>query len=166
MSNTDELLTAIERVIGEIGDEDNQFGTASAGWVWWQEHAEELAALVGGLDLAIRRGGPLPAAWAPDPLAGAYYCPDCGAALDDWRGHGSECIYREKDSDEEDPGQVLAELAAADRGPSPELAAALGWRAPDPAADDDACPADPDGLHHAGCGCDGVDPLNPNEERT
>ena len=25
-----------------------------------------------------------------------------------------------------------------------------------------ACPADPDGLHHSGCGCDGVDPINPN----
>lgn len=27
--------------------------------------------------------------------------------------------------------------------------------------DDDVCPDDPDGLHHSGCGCDDVDPLNP-----
>lgn len=26
-----------------------------------------------------------------------------------------------------------------------------------------ACPDDPDGLHHSGCGCDDVDPISPNE---
>jgi hypothetical protein len=25
------------------------------------------------------------------------YCIDCGNAMDDWRGHGSECVYREED---------------------------------------------------------------------
>lgn len=33
------VLTLAER----ISEEDNQFGTASAGWAWWQEAAEELA---------------------------------------------------------------------------------------------------------------------------
>jgi hypothetical protein len=28
-------------------------------------------------------------------------------------------------------------------------------------ADEGACPDDPDGLHHSGCGCPDVDPLNP-----
>lgn len=27
---------------------------------------------------------------------------------------------------------------------------------------DDFCPDDPDGLHHSGCGCPDVDPINPN----
>ena len=29
-------------------------------------------------------------------------------------------------------------------------------------ADDGGCPGDPDGQHHAGCGCPDVDPVNPN----
>lgn len=32
----------------------------------------------------------------------------------------------------------------------------------DAAQEDDACPDDPDGLHHAGCGCEDVDPVDPN----
>lgn len=38
--------------------------------------------------------------------------------------------------------------------------ACLRGQEPQPA--EDGCPDDPDGLHHSGCGCDDVDPINPN----
>lgn len=129
MSDADDMLTGIEAVIGRIGDEDNQFGSAAAGWVWWQDAAEELAALVGGLDLAIRRGGPLPAAWAPDPL------------------------------------EPLAPVSCCDHHAGWADAPACDDGEPDGSLDPDPCPDDPDGLHHAGCGCEDVDPLNPNERQ-
>jgi hypothetical protein len=34
------------------------------------------------------------------------YCIDCGNAMDDWRGHGDECVYRQED--EPDPRLALA----------------------------------------------------------
>jgi hypothetical protein len=33
---------------------------------------------------------------------------------------------------------------------------------PETLEDHDGCPDDPDGLHHSGCGCPDVDPINPN----
>lgn len=53
-----------------------------------REYADDLARVATSLREQIADGG-------VSPLEGAYYCPDCGNALDDWRGHGSECAYKE-----------------------------------------------------------------------
>lgn len=45
--------------------------------------------------------------------------------------------------------------------PPPHSPAAADELVRDLAHDLGVCPDDPDGLHHSGCGCDDVDPLNP-----
>jgi hypothetical protein len=56
-------LGRVRALLERIDDEDNEFGTASAGWRWWQETCEELASEVASLDNHLAGGGALPSPW-------------------------------------------------------------------------------------------------------
>lgn len=53
MAEQTDLAARVLAIAERIGEEDNQFGTASAGWTWWQEIAEELAESATALARAV-----------------------------------------------------------------------------------------------------------------
>lgn len=88
----DQLLAELRDRCEVIEEEDNDFGLASSGWVWWQEHAEELASLVRDLDRRLGQGQ-VPEEWrrglavaAFDRKRKARACPVCGVAA------GADCL--------------------------------------------------------------------------
>lgn len=63
MSSTDEILELAREAVAGIEAEDNDFGTASAAWKYWQDAAEELASQLAKLDRELLAGR-APTEWA------------------------------------------------------------------------------------------------------